>query len=83
VSEKFYALPDAAAEIISEVFGRLEDRAYENSIGIENFDLNGESPEVDSIIGDEDEDEFVDDFNEDTDYESQFNTAAWEVGEQA
>lgn len=83
VSEKFEGLSDRQQEIIAEVFAQLEDRAYENSIGIENFDLNGESPDVDSIFGDEDEDEFVDDFNEDTDYEPQFDTAAWEVGEQA
>jgi hypothetical protein len=74
VSEKFERLSDRQQEVIAEVFGQLEDRAYENSIGIENFDLNGESPDVDSIIGDEDEDEVVDD----SDFDTMFEQAAWE-----
>jgi hypothetical protein len=56
-SEKFNVLPDRVQEIVAEVFGNLEDRAYEDSIGIENIDLDAQLPDVDAIVGDEDDDE--------------------------
>jgi hypothetical protein len=77
LSESFEKLSDRQQEIIAEVFSDISDKAYSDSIGIADVDFDAESPDVDSIIGDEDEDEF--DSNEDTDYESQFNPAAWET----
>jgi hypothetical protein len=57
VSDKFEALSDRQQELLSEVFSQLEDRALEDKLGIENFDFDDEPPDVDSIVGDEDDDE--------------------------
>jgi hypothetical protein len=79
VSEHFEGLTDRAQEIISEVFGRLEDRAYENSIGIENIDFDAPTPDVDSIIGDEPEDEVIEYHEGNPNYDEHFDSAAWEA----
>jgi hypothetical protein len=73
IGEKYGALSENAQDVIAEAFGQIEDRAYEDSIGVENFDLNGELPDVDAIVGDDDEDEVVDDA--DDDYEALFEQA--------
>jgi len=73
IGEKYGALSENAQDVIAEAFGQIEDRAYEDSIGIENFNLNGELPDVDAIVGDDDEDEVVDDA--DDDYEALFEQA--------
>jgi hypothetical protein len=71
-SDKFLNLPDSAAEIISEAFAQLEDRAYEDSIGIQNIDLDASTPTVDEIIGTDDEvDDVYDDFDADWEVEAQ------------
>jgi hypothetical protein len=57
VSAKFEALSDRQQELLSEAFAQLEDRALEDKLGIESFDFDAESPDVDSIVGDEDVDE--------------------------
>src|SRR5439155_19651153 len=75
VSEKFDALSDRQQELISEAFGQIEDRAYEDSIGIANVDLDAPTPDVDTIIGDEDDGEA--DLGE-ADYEALFEAAQWE-----
>jgi FixJ family two-component response regulator len=77
VSEKFEALTDRQQELMSEAITEAEDREYEDSIGIENIDLDAETPTVDSIIGEEDdtEDEVVDD----SDFDAMFEQATWEA----
>jgi hypothetical protein len=78
VSEKFDALTDRQQEGISEAFGLIEDRAYEDSIGVANVDLDVDLPDVDAIVGDEDDGDAELDGLFDTDYESLFETAGWE-----
>jgi hypothetical protein len=82
VSERFDALTDRQQEGISEAFGLIEDRAYEDSIGIANVDLDAELPDVDAIVGDEEDGDAELDGLLDTDYESLFETAGWESEQQ-
>jgi hypothetical protein len=76
VSDKFEAMSDRQQELLSEAIAEVQDREYSDSIGIENIDLDAETPSVDSIMGEEDdaEDEVADD-----DYEALFQTAEWEA----
>jgi hypothetical protein len=76
VSEKFDKLSDRQQEMISEVFSEVADKAYSDSVGIADYDFDAETPDVDAIVGDEDdtEDEVADD-----DYEAMFNQAEWEA----
>jgi hypothetical protein len=55
IGEKFNALPDGAAEIVSEIFATLEDREYEDSIGIDNSDLDAPLIDIDQLPEDETE----------------------------
>jgi hypothetical protein len=82
IGEQYASLSENAQDIIAEAFGEIEERAYEDSIGIENIDFDVPTPEVDDIVGDSEdtEDEAADDDYE-TDYETMFNQAEWE-GEQ-
>jgi hypothetical protein len=76
MSDEFDRLSDRQQELIGEGFSDLEEQVLEASLGIENVDLDAETPTVDSIIGEEDdtEDEVADD-----DYEAMFNQAEWEA----
>jgi hypothetical protein len=75
MSDSFDKLSDRQQEIISEVFGDLEERALEDSLGIANVDLDTETPTVDSIIGEEDDTE---DGVADDDYDQLFEASGWE-----
>jgi hypothetical protein len=78
VSDKFEALSDRQQELLSEAIGQIEDRAYEDSIGIADYDFDQEPVDVDALTADEDgEDEVVDD--SDSDFETMFEQAAWEA----
>jgi hypothetical protein len=55
VSAKFEALSDKQQELLSEAFALLEDRAYEDSIGVANYDFDSPTPEVDDIVDEETE----------------------------
>lgn len=79
VSEKFDALTNRQQKLISEALGQIEDREYEDSIGVANYDLNGELPDVDAIVGDEEDDETEADGLGEADYEALFETAGWEA----
>jgi hypothetical protein len=76
MSDSFDKLSDRQQEIIATAFGELEERALEDSLGIANVDLDAETPTVDSIIGEEDDDE--DEAVDGSDYEAMFNEAEWE-----
>jgi hypothetical protein len=78
VGEKFDALTDWQQEILSKAFDQIEDRAYEDSIGVENIDFDIPTPDVDAIVGDEDESDDELDALGETDYEELFNQAGWE-----
>jgi hypothetical protein len=56
IGEQYASLSEKAQDIIAEAFGEIEDRAYEDSIGVENIDLNAPTPEVDEIVGDDEDD---------------------------
>jgi hypothetical protein len=78
VSEKFNSLTDRQAEGISEAFDQLAERELENSLGVENIDLNAELPDVDEIVGVEDDGPIdVADLDE-ADFEALFEGATWE-----
>jgi hypothetical protein len=80
VSDKFEALSDRQQEIISEAFDQVEDRAYEDALGIQNIDYDAPTPDVDEIVGDdEDDDEAEANDLGDSDYEAMFEQAAWEA----
>jgi hypothetical protein len=84
VSEEFDALTDRQAEGISAAFDRLAERELEDSLGVENIDLEN-VPDVDAIVGNEDEDSEPIDAAEldESDYEELFNQAGWDNGEQS
>jgi hypothetical protein len=79
MSDRFDSLTDRQQELIAEVFGDLEERAFEDSIGIQNIDLDAETPTVDEIVGDDEPDDEVVDDNSDVEYEALFNEASWET----
>jgi hypothetical protein len=84
VSEEFDALTDRQAEGISAAFDRLAERELEDSLGVENIDLEN-VPDVDAIVGNEDEySEPIDAAElDESDYEELFNQAGWDKGEQS
>jgi hypothetical protein len=82
VSDKFDALTDRQQEGISEAFGLIEDRAYEDSIGVANVDLDAELPDVDAIVGDEDDGPIDASDLSEADYAAIFEEAGWQ-GEQS
>lgn len=55
MSEKFDALTDGQQELISEAFSQIQDRAYEDSIGIDNGDLDAPLIDIDQLPEDETE----------------------------
>jgi hypothetical protein len=62
MGDKYDSMSEKAQDIIGLVFGDLEERAYEDSIGVQNIDvqnidLDTPTPEVDDIIGEDEEDE--------------------------
>jgi hypothetical protein len=79
IGEKYGALSENAQTVIAEAFDELDSRAEEEALGVANYDLNGELPDVDEIVGDEDE-EAIDaaGLGED-DYAAIFEEAGWEA----
>jgi hypothetical protein len=79
VSDKFDRLTDRQQEGISEAFGLIEDRAYEDSIGVANFDFDQEPVDVEALTADDDEesDDELDALGE-TNYDELFNQTGWE-----
>jgi hypothetical protein len=80
VSDAFEALTDRQQERISEAFSEIADNAYSDSIGIADYDFDAETPDVDAIVGDEDDGEAIDaaGLGED-DYAAIFDDAGWEA----
>jgi hypothetical protein len=82
MSDEFDKLSDRQQEIIGIAFGDLEEQALEDSLGIQNLDLDTPTPTVDEIVGEEDDGDAELDGLVDTDYEALFETTDWE-GEQS
>jgi hypothetical protein len=79
IGEKYGALNENAQDVIAEAFGLIEDREYEDSIGVANVDLDAALPDVDAIVGDDEDDGDAElDGLLDTDYEGLFEGATWE-----
>ena len=74
LSDRFEGLSDSQQEAISEAFAEASDREYSASIGIEDIDYEAPTPDLD--LGDEDEDEAVDN----SDWEAALEQVEWEEG---
>ena len=59
-------------------FSEVADREYSDSIGVENIDFDAPSPDVDDIIGDNEDDDEADDPGT-ANWEAMFEQAAWEA----
>ena len=55
IGEKYGALSENAQDVIAEAFGQIEDREYEDSIGVANVDLDAELVDIDQLPEDETE----------------------------
>jgi hypothetical protein len=83
VSEKFEALTDRQQDAVAEAFGQIEERAYEDSIGIDNSVLDAPLIDIDSLPEDETEgvgDSFEVQEGEDVEsFDDIFEQSAWEA----
>jgi hypothetical protein len=77
IGQQYAGLSEKAQDVIAEAFAQLDELAYENSIGIENIDLDAPTPDVDSIIGGDEEDGEADDPGT-ADWEAMFEPDHWE-----
>jgi hypothetical protein len=83
VSDKFEALTDRQQDAVAEAFGQIEERAYEDSIGIDNSGLDAPLIDIDQLPEDETEspgDSFEVQEGEDVEsFDDIFEKAAWEA----
>jgi hypothetical protein len=79
VSERFDSLTGRQQELISEAFGQVDEQEA-NATDLGAYDFNSESPDVDTIVSDEDDGEAIDaaGLGED-DYAAIFDDAGWEA----
>jgi hypothetical protein len=80
VSERFDALSDWQQEILSKAFGQAEAESYEESTGVESFNLDAPTPDVDAIVGYEDDDESDGELDAlgESNFDELFNQTPWE-----
>jgi hypothetical protein len=81
IGEQYGSLSDNAQEVIAEAFGQIEERELEDSLGVVNIDFDAPTPDVDAIVGDEEEDDVELDGLTETNYDELFETTGWEVGQ--
>jgi hypothetical protein len=79
IGEQYGSLSDNAQDVIAEAFGQIEERELEDSLGVANIDFDAPTPDVDAIVGDEDDGDAELDGLFDTDYEGLFEKAGWET----
>jgi hypothetical protein len=72
----FDALSERQQEIISDAFVQVENQEY--STPIADFDFEGGSPDVDAIVGDEEEDEAGDSFEALESFDDSFEAVEYE-----
>jgi hypothetical protein len=79
MSEDFDRLTDQAQELLSDAITDVENQEFSTSTGLAEFDFDSETPNVDDIVSDEDENEQeADSFEIVESFDDALETAEWE-----